>query len=102
VDALELNFRELHRVEDYAQVLGCSVRTLSRAARAAVGKGAREVIDERRLLEARRLLDHAQWTAHVIATHLGFTDAANFGRFFRHHTGFTPAAYTTRQTPRDT
>ncbi|MFJ9150395.1 helix-turn-helix domain-containing protein [Streptomyces sp. NPDC102270] len=102
LDALDLNFRELLRVEDPAQVLGCSVRTLSRAARAAVGKGAREVTDERRLLEARRLLDHAQWTAHAIAAHLGFTDAANFGRFFRHHTGFTPAAYTTRQTARDT
>ncbi|MFF7645827.1 helix-turn-helix domain-containing protein [Streptomyces canus] len=102
LDALELNFRELHHVEDYARLLGCSVRTLSRAARAATGKGAREVIDERRLLEARRLLDHAQWTAHAVATHLGFTDAANFGRFFRHHTGFTPATYPTRQATPDT
>jgi AraC-like DNA-binding protein len=63
LDSLELNFRELHRVEDYARLLGCSVRTLSRAARTAPGKGAREVIDERRLLESRRL-DHAQRTAH--------------------------------------
>ncbi|MFJ9012464.1 helix-turn-helix domain-containing protein [Streptomyces canus] len=88
LDALELHFRELHHVEDHAWLLGCSVRTLSRAARAATGKGAREVIDARRLLEARRLLDHAQWTAHAVAAHLGFTDAADFGRFFRRHTGY--------------
>jgi AraC-like DNA-binding protein len=93
LDALELHFRELYRVDEYAQLLGCSGRTLSRSARTATGKGAREIINERRLLEARRLLGHAQWTAHAVAAHLGFTDAANFGRFFRHHTGVTPAAY---------
>ncbi|MEU2270220.1 AraC family transcriptional regulator [Streptomyces olindensis] len=97
LDALELHFRERHRVDDYARLLGCSVRTLSRAAQAATGRGAREIINERRLLEARRLLGHAGWTSHAVAAHLGFTDAANFGRFFRHHTGLTPAAYTARQ-----
>ncbi|WP_369173424.1 helix-turn-helix domain-containing protein [Streptomyces sp. R28] len=102
LDALELHFRELHRVDDYAQLLGCSVRTLSRAAQAATSKGAREIINDRRLLEARRLLGHAQWTAHAVAAHLGFTDAANFGRFFRHHTGLTPAAYAARRTTPDT
>ena len=63
LDALELHFRELYRADDYAQLLGCSVRTISRAARAATGKGAREIINERRLLEARRLLSHTRWTA---------------------------------------
>ncbi|MEU4345315.1 AraC family transcriptional regulator [Nocardia sp. NPDC023852] len=101
VDALELHFRELHRVDDYAQMLGCSVRTLSRAAQAATGKRAREIVNERQLLEARRLLGHSRWTAHAVAAHLGFADAANFGRFFRHHTGLTPAAYRARQTAPD-
>lgn len=73
------------------------MRTLSRAAQAATGSGAREIINERRLLEARRLLGRAHWTAYAVAVHLCFTDAANFGRFFRHHTGLTPAACTSRQ-----
>lgn len=93
VDALELHFRELHQAADYAELLGCSVRTLSRAARAATGKGVRELIDERRLLEARRLLRGARWAARDVAVHLGFTDPANFGRFFRDRTGLTPAAF---------
>ncbi|MFD5159435.1 helix-turn-helix domain-containing protein [Streptomyces hawaiiensis] len=93
VDALELHFRELHQVADYAELLGCSVRTLSRAARAVTDKGARELIDERRLLEARRLLAGAGWDARAVAAHLGFTDPANFGRFFRAHTGLTPTAF---------
>lgn len=97
LDALELHFRELHHVEDYARLLGYSVRTLTRATRAAAGTGARQMIDERRLLEARRLLGLAGWTADAVAAHLGFTDAANFGRFFRSRTGLTPAAYATRE-----
>lgn len=96
VDALELHFRELHQAADYAELLGCSVRTLSRAARHATGKGVRELIDERRLLEARRLLGNAQWEARTVAAHLGFTDPANFGRFFRDRTGLTPAAFAAR------
>ncbi|MER7056890.1 AraC family transcriptional regulator [Streptomyces sp. NPDC000351] len=97
VDALELHFRELHRAVDYAGLLGCSVRTLSRASREAAGKGVREVIDERRSLEARRLLGGAGWDARAVAAHLGFTDPANFGRFFRNHTGLTPAAFAARE-----
>jgi AraC-like DNA-binding protein len=106
LDALELHFRELHRAADYAEVLGCSVRTLSRAAQDATGNGVRELINERRLLEARRLLGGARWDARTVATHLGFTDPANFGRFFRDRTGLTPAAFAAREatpaTPRPT
>ncbi|MEV7045538.1 AraC family transcriptional regulator [Amycolatopsis sp. NPDC051061] len=93
VNTLELHFRELHRAGDYAGLLGCSVRTLSRAAQDATGNGVRELINERRLLEARRLLGSARWDARAVAAHLGFTDPANFGRFFRGRTGLTPAAF---------
>ncbi|MCQ9130226.1 helix-turn-helix domain-containing protein [Streptomyces sp. IBSBF 2807] len=93
LDALELHFRELHQAADYARLLGCSVRTLSRATRDATGKGVRELIDERRLLEARRLLGDGRWDARAVAAQLGFSDPANFGRFFRDRTGLTPAAF---------
>lgn len=99
MNALELHFRELHRAADYAELLGCSVRTLSRAARATTGKGVRELIDERRLLEARRLLGGAGWDARSVAAHLGFSDSANFDRFFRTHTGRTPAAFADQAPP---
>ncbi|MFJ1909908.1 helix-turn-helix domain-containing protein, partial [Streptomyces sp. NPDC088156] len=101
LDVLELHFRELHQAADYAELLGCSVRTLSRAAQDATGKGVRELIDERRLLEARRLLRGAQWDARTVAVHLGFTDPANFGRFFRDRTGLTPSAFAAREVRTD-
>lgn len=97
VDALELRFRELHHAAEYARLLGCSVRTLSRATHEATGKRTREVIDERRLLEARRLLTSAGWDANAVAVHLGFSDPANFGRFFRTRVGLTPASFAARE-----
>lgn len=99
LDALELHFRELHQAADYARLLGCSVRTLSRATRDATGKGVRELIDERRLLEARRLLGDGRWDARAVAAQLGFSDPANFGRFFRDRTGLTPAAFAASEAP---
>jgi AraC-like DNA-binding protein len=101
LDALELHFRDLHQAADYAELLGCSVRTLSRAAHDATGKGVRELIDERRLLEARRLLGSAKWDARAVALNLGFRDPANFGRFFRDRTGLTPAAFAAREVRTD-
>ncbi|MFF1544724.1 hypothetical protein [Streptomyces sp. NPDC058291] len=35
--------------------------------------------------------------ARAVAVHLGFTDPANFGRFFRGHTGLIPAAFVARE-----
>lgn len=47
------------------------------------------------------LLGRSRWTAHTVAAHLGFTDAANFGRSFHHHTDRTPAAYRASQATPD-
>jgi AraC-like DNA-binding protein len=98
-DAVELRFRETRQAAEYARLLGCSVRTLDRATRAAVGKAPREIIDDRRLLEARRLLVLAGWDARAVASHLGFANAANFGRSFRARTGLSPAAFATEHRP---
>ncbi|MFI7643304.1 hypothetical protein [Nonomuraea sp. NPDC049400] len=84
VDTLELHFRELHRAADYAELLGCSVRTLSRAARDATGKGVRDLIDERRLLEARRLLGSARWDARSVAAHQNLLSKGAPFRLFAH------------------
>ncbi|MFD7994098.1 helix-turn-helix transcriptional regulator [Streptomyces mexicanus] len=94
--AVERDFARTHRVEDYAQALGYSVRTLTRATRAAVGTGAKGFIDDRVLLEARRLLWHTDLPAAAVGDRLGFPDATVFTRFFRRRTGETPAAFRAR------
>ncbi|MEU4201136.1 AraC family transcriptional regulator [Streptomyces sp. NPDC026294] len=92
-DAVERGFTRSRRVEDYARALGYSPRTLSRATAAATGVGAKEFIDRRVVLEAKRLLAHGDQTAARIAVRLGFADAANFAKFFQHRTGSTPISF---------
>ncbi|MGW6059266.1 helix-turn-helix domain-containing protein [Streptomyces sp. NPDC055189] len=95
-DAVERDHAVTRRVEDYAAALGYSPRTLSRATRAVTGASAKRFIDERVLLEAKRLLQHSSLPAKEVAGRLGFADASDFTKFFRLRTGTTPAAFRAR------
>ena len=92
-DAVERDFTRIRRLEDYAHALGYSARTLSRATQAAAGVNAKEFIDRRVVLEARRLLAHSDHTAAQIAARLGFTSATNFSKYYHQRTGTTPIAF---------
>ena len=91
--AVEQGFTGTHRVEDYAAQLGYSVRTLTRASQAAVGCGAKRFINDRVLLEAKRLLVHTDLPAASIGQRLGFPGATVFAKFFRQHTEQTPTEF---------
>ncbi|MET7763231.1 AraC family transcriptional regulator [Streptomyces sp. NPDC005393] len=94
--AVERDFTRTHRVEDYAERLGYSARSLTRATRAIAGCGAKRFIDDRVLLEAKRLLVHTDLPAMAIGERLGFPDATVFTKFFRRRSGETPAGFRTR------
>jgi AraC-like DNA-binding protein len=98
-DAVERGFTRTHRIDDYARELGYSTRTLTRATQAAAGLSAKDYLDQRLVLEAKRLLAHGTEPASTIATHLGFTSATHFGKFFQRHTGRTPLAFRASQSP---
>ncbi|NED99304.1 helix-turn-helix transcriptional regulator [Phytoactinopolyspora halotolerans] len=99
-DELEANFRTRHKVADYAARLGYSTRTLNRLARENTGLSAKQLIDERVVLEAKRLLAHGPDSVARIADQLGFDDPSNFSKYFQHRTGTTPAAFRGRFRPR--
>ncbi|MEU9288953.1 AraC family transcriptional regulator [Streptomyces sp. NPDC048275] len=92
-DAVERDFTRTRRLEDYAQALGYSPRTLSRATLAGAGVGAKEFIDRRVILEAKRLLAHGDQPASRVAAQLGFTSATNFSKFFHQRTDQSPLAF---------
>jgi AraC-like DNA-binding protein len=80
-------------VAAYARRLGYSTRTLDRLARANAGVTAKALIDERVVLEARRMLVHAADPVAAVADALGFDDASNFSKYFTQRAGSTPAAF---------
>lgn len=92
-DLLEAEHARHHDVAWYAARLGWSTRTLARATRAATGRTPKELVDERVLLEARRLLAHSDLSVARVGETVGFDDASNFGAWFRLRDGQTPAAF---------
>jgi AraC-like DNA-binding protein len=90
---LERSYRATRLVEDYAAALNCTARTLSRACRAVAGTSAKDVIDARVALEARRMLAHTDLPVGSIARQLGFTEVTNFGKFFARRVNMTPGAF---------
>lgn len=92
-EAVEQDFAHTHRVEDYAARLGYSTRTLTRSTRAATGCGAKRFIDDRVLLEAKRLLVHTTLPPAAVGDRIGFAHPTAFSAFFRRHTGTTPTDF---------
>jgi AraC-like DNA-binding protein len=90
---LEQGHRRSRRVEDYAAQLGCSVRTLTRASLAVTGRTAKQTVDDRVALEARRLLACTELSVAEIGRQLGFGEPTNFGRFFHREAGVSPGAF---------
>ncbi|MFE3192673.1 helix-turn-helix domain-containing protein [Nocardia sp. NPDC059240] len=84
---------ETREVSWYAAQLGYSPRTLSRAVHAATGFTAKQYLNARVALEAKRMLAHEPVTTAECARRLGFEDPANFTKFFRAQTGTTPTGF---------
>lgn len=78
--------------EGYAQILGMTLPQLNRVIRDQTGRALDALLQERLLLEAKRLLVHSGLSVKEIATTLGFEDAA-FARVFKRDAGLTPVAF---------
>ncbi|WP_328684842.1 helix-turn-helix domain-containing protein [Streptomyces sp. NBC_00343] len=90
---LERSYATTRRAEDYADRLGYSVKTLTRACQAATGRSVKQVIDARVALQAQRLLAHTDEPVALIARRLGFSEPTNFGKYFTRHAGSTPGDF---------
>ncbi len=97
--AVEIELTAHHDVVDYAELLGYSARTISRACQQVTGQTAKGVLTDRLILEAKRLLVHSDSSAAAIAIELGFSEPTNFSKFFTRNTGLTPAAYRSQNRP---
>ena len=86
-------FRSGQPVAAYAQALGITPDHLSRCCRAMAGQSALDLLHERVLLEARRLLAYTEAPVAAVAQQLGYDDALYFSRFFARHSGVPPSAY---------
>lgn len=91
--ALERDLTRSRNVRDYVTGLGYSERTVSRACQTVTGLTAKALLDERLMLEAKRLLAHTDGTVASISTALGFSEPTNFTKFFERVVGTSPAEF---------
>ncbi len=75
----------------YAGLLNKSPKTISNIFSLFSKKTPLQVIQERIILEAKRLLYYTDKSIKEIAHHLGFEDAAHFSKFFKNCTSQNPS-----------
>ena len=90
---IDQHYKALRRPSEYAALLYITPGHLNGLSQALLGHSAGEVIRERVLLEAKRLLTNAGMTATEIAYELNFQDNSYFNRFFKKYEGVTPEEF---------
>ncbi|PCH71232.1 MAG: hypothetical protein COC06_02275 [Bacteroidales bacterium] len=91
--ALEKNITYQTRVKDICQHIKVDAKRLNSALKNTFGKNAKELLDERLVLEIKRLLAFSNLSAKEIAFKLKFDEAANMSNYFKRHTQYTPLQF---------
>jgi AraC family transcriptional regulator, transcriptional activator of pobA len=94
--ALERDYGSHHDVTHYADALGVPAAALSHALVQASGRSTKELITDRVMVEAGRLLRFSTRSVSEIAYLTGFADPLYFSRAFKRHQGLAPSAYRER------
>ncbi|MCD6018757.1 MAG: transcriptional regulator, AraC family [Bacteroidetes bacterium] len=82
--------------QEYADLMHMSEKHLNRICKECLNKTTRELIAERIVLEAKRMLIHSKYTIKEVALELGYDDNSYFSRFFKKNTDETPLAFLNR------
>jgi AraC family transcriptional activator of pobA len=98
---IEANFAKTMRVADYAKRLFVSHERLRQACSRMTASTPLELLNVRRLIEAKRCLLYTNMSVGVIAEYCGFEDPAYFSRFFTRATGKSPLRYRNAQGKRN-
>jgi AraC family transcriptional activator of pobA len=93
---LETQFAAHHGARHYADALGLPQAALSHALTRVTGRGTKELVTDRVMVEARRLLRFTDLTVGQIAHQVGFRDQLYFSRAFKRAAGEAPVAYRER------
>lgn len=96
-ELIEQNFATLKTPKEYAARLHVTPNYLNSFCKKRSGKSAGELIRQRIILEAKRLLAHTQLPVAQVAYQLNFEDNSYFGRFFKKYTKKTPDQFRATQ-----
>ena len=92
-DLVETHFRDHLTLSEYAGRLSVTEARLNDICRRMAERPSKEIVHERLLQEARRLLRYSAVPVSEISYQLGFADPAYFSRFFTKRTGLPPSQF---------
>ena len=95
---VDLHFKEKRQVQDYADLLHKSPKTLSNLFKTYNAKSPLRIIHERIVLEAKRLLYYTDKSISDIAFDLGYEELAPFSKLFKKIEGITPSKFQKSET----
>lgn len=101
VNLIEAHYTKGLSISEYAGLLHVSPRTLTDLTKQALNKTPSQLIQERIILEAQRLLLHSNLNVNQIGYRIGFDDASYFVKYFKKHTGTAPLAFRKSVLPAD-
>ena len=87
---LEEHYYKIHTVAEYASLLNVSGKTLTNCTKEISRQTPLEIINERILLETKRLLAYSDKNVNEIGFGLGFDDPSYFIKFFKRQMKITP------------
>ena len=90
---IEQHFAEQKSITYYSSLMGISSKHLNRIVQTVVQKTATDVITERVVLEAKRMLMYLDESLVEIAFRLGYEEYSYFVRVFRKSSGMTPTQF---------
>jgi AraC family transcriptional activator of pobA len=90
---IDKHFKEVKYPKDYARMMHLSEKHLNRICKICLNKTTSEVIIDRIVLEAKRMLVFSKSSVSQIAAELGYTDNSYFFRLFKKRTGKTPLEF---------
>ncbi|MEM9773736.1 MAG: helix-turn-helix transcriptional regulator [Chloroflexota bacterium] len=91
--SVEKHFLQRIQVQDYADQLGVTTNHLVETVRQTAGRTPKRIIQDRLLLEAKRLLAYSTLSAAEIGNELSFPNSSQFGRWFRTNEGVAPGRF---------
>jgi AraC-like DNA-binding protein len=94
---VEQHFKTKHTVKEYADLLFKSPKTLSNLFKKYGDTTPQQFIQNRIMLEARRLLTYTEKSISEIGFELGFSDIQAFSRFFSKQEGSSPQKFRNRE-----
>lgn len=92
-ELIELNFQRKTLARDYASMLNMSEKHLNRIVQSTLSKTSSQLIMERIILEAKRLILQKKLNINQISDFLGFKETSYFIRVFKKLTGTTPIGF---------